>query len=242
MATSGGILQDTSRPLIELRAVSKSYREGDRDHLVLDRVNATIAVGELVVILGKSGSGKSTLLNLVSGIDQPDTGEVRVADIDLVPLAERDRTLFRRHHIGFVFQFFNLLPTLTVEENLLLPLELKGAVTEADKQRCDELLEAVGLRDRAGSFPDRLSGGERQRVAIARALIHQPDLILADEPTGNLDVDTGIQVIELLDRLTRQTGGTLVMATHSREVIGVADRVLTIEHGQLVEHEPEYRG
>ena len=242
MATSGGILQDTSQALIELRAVSKSYREGDRDHLVLHHVDLSVAVGELVVILGKSGSGKSTLLNLISGIDRPDTGEVRVAGIDLVPQIERDRTLFRRQHIGFVFQFFNLLPTLTVEENLFLPLELKGEVTKADRKRCDELLEAVGLSDRAGSFPDRLSGGERQRVAIARALIHQPALILADEPTGNLDVDTGIEVIDLLDRLTRQTGRTLVMATHSREVIGVADRVLTIEHGHLVEHGPEYQG
>ena len=151
-------------------------------------------------------------------------------------LSERDRTLFRRQHIGFIFQFFNLLPTLTVLENLLLPLELKGAVSQAEHRRCLELLEAVGLAERATSFPDRLSGGERQRVAVARALVHEPDLILADEPTGNLDVDTGVEVIELLDRLTRRAGKTLVMATHSREVVGVADRIFTIEHGRLVEH------
>jgi putative ABC transport system ATP-binding protein len=235
MATSGSIVPDTSRPLIELDRVSKSYREGDRSHVVLDAVETTIATGELVVILGKSGSGKSTLLNLLSGIDLPDRGQVRVAGTDLVQLSERDRTLFRRRHIGFIFQFFNLLPTLTVLENLLLPLELKGEVSEREHSRCGELLEAVGLGARATSFPDRLSGGERQRVAVARALVHEPDLILADEPTGNLDVDTGLEVIELLDRLTRRAGKTLVMATHSREVIGVADRILTIEHGRLVE-------
>ena len=236
---SGSIVPDTPQPLIELRSVSKSYREGDRHHQVLDSVNQTIATGELVVVLGKSGSGKSTLLNLVSGIDLPDEGEVRVAGIDLVQLSEKDRTLFRRLHIGFVFQFFNLLPTLTVQENLLLPLELKGEIAGNDVERCTELLSAVGLADRASSFPDRLSGGERQRVAVARALIHQPDLILADEPTGNLDVDTGIEVIDLLDRLTRKAGKTLVMATHSQEVVGVADRILTIEHGHLVEHPSE---
>ena len=159
--------------------------------------------------------------------------------VDLVQLSERDRTLFRRQHIGFIFQFFNLLPTLTVVENLLLPLELKGRVTRDDRSRCIGLLDAVDLGQRADSYPDRLSGGERQRVAVARALVHEPDLILADEPTGNLDVDTGLEVIELLDRLTRRAGKTLIMATHSREVVGVADRIFTIEHGHLVEHPRE---
>ena len=241
MTTSGSIVPETPEPLVELRSISKSYREGDRQHLVLDRVDLTISTGELVVLLGKSGSGKSTILNLVSGIDLPDSGEVRVAGIDLVQLSERDRTLFRRNHIGFIFQFFNLLPTLTVRENLLLPLELKTEITREHLTQCEDLLDAVGLADRAASFPDRLSGGERQRVAVARALIHEPDLLLADEPTGNLDVDTGVEVIELLDRLTRQAGKTLVMATHSREVVGVADRILTIEHGNLIEHDPKGR-
>jgi len=242
MMTSDSIVPDPPQPLIELDSVSKSYREGGRTHQVLDSVDTTIVVGELVVVLGKSGSGKSTLLNLVSGIDQPDKGEVRVAGVDLVRLSERDRTLFRRRHIGFIFQFFNLLPTLTVLENLLLPLELEGRIGRQDQHRCAELLEAVGLASRASSFPDRLSGGERQRVAVARALVHQPAIILADEPTGNLDVDTGVEVIELLDRLTRRAGKTLVMATHSREVVGVADRILTIEQGRLVEHPPETPG
>lgn len=241
MTTSGSIVPETPEPLVELRSVSKSYREGDRKHQVLDQVDLTISRGELVVLLGKSGSGKSTILNLVSGIDLPDSGEVRVAGADLVQLSERDRTLFRRNHIGFIFQFFNLLPTLTVRENLLLPLELKSEITREHMTQCEDLLDAVGLADRAASFPDRLSGGERQRVAVARALVHEPDLLLADEPTGNLDVDTGVDVIELLDRLTRQAGKTLVMATHSREVVGVADRILTIEHGNLIEHAPEGR-
>jgi len=234
MTTPGGIVSDEPQPLIELRSVSKSYREGERSHRVLDRAEARLVAGEIVVILGKSGSGKSTLLNLISGIDLPDQGRVLVAGRDLGSMSERDRTLFRRHHIGFVFQFFNLLPTLKIEENLLLPLELQGRLTDSDRQRCRELLATVGLADRADSYPDRLSGGERQRVAIARALVHRPDVILADEPTGNLDVDTGMEVIELLDRLTRRSGKTLLMATHSRDVVGVADRILTIEHGRLI--------
>ena len=229
--------RSSPHPTIELVGISKSYREAGRRHLVLDRVDLRVEKGELIVLLGKSGSGKSTLLNLLAGIDQPDAGRVIIAGTDLTGLGERERTIFRRRHIGFIFQFFNLLPTLTVIENLLLPLELEGAVGRDERDRCCEMLAAVGLGDRADSFPDRLSGGERQRVAAARGLVHQPDLILADEPTGNLDVDTGVEVIELLDRLTRQAGRTLFMATHSREVIGVADRVLNIDHGHLVEAE-----
>jgi putative ABC transport system ATP-binding protein len=221
--------------LIDIIGLSKSYQEGDQTHVVLDDINASIDRGELVVLLGRSGSGKSTLLNLLGGIDQPDTGTIRIAGIELNRLSERDRTLFRRDHIGFVFQFFNLLPTLTVEENLLLPLELQGRVNRGQRLRCKQLLAEVGLEDRYRSFPERLSGGERQRVAIARALVHEPDIVLADEPTGNLDVETGIQVIELLDRLTRASGKTLVMATHSRQVVGVSDRTLTIEQGKLVD-------
>ncbi len=225
-------------PLIELESVRKAYREGDRDHVVLDGANATVQRGELIVVLGRSGSGKSTLLNLISGIDRPDAGVVRVAGLSIGAARERERTLFRRTHIGFVFQFFNLIPTLTVLENLLLPLELAGRASADAGERSLELLAAVGLDSRAGSFPDRLSGGERQRVALARALIHDPDVILADEPTGNLDVDTGRDVIDLLDRLVRRRGKTLVMATHSREVVGVADRIFTIDHGRLVESSP----
>ena len=227
--------------LIQIEGLSKSFREGEQIHLVLDDVTADINRGELIVIIGRSGSGKSTLLNLLGGIDRPDSGTIKIGQVDLDALNERDRTLFRRDHIGYVFQFFNLIPTLTVMENLLLPLELQGSVGKPERDRCRSLLEEVGLYGRRSSFPERLSGGERQRVAIARALVHQPDLILADEPTGNLDVGTGVQVIELLDRLTRQSGKTLLMATHSHEVVGLSDRTLSIEHGKLVELTPEVR-
>ena len=226
------------RPLIALRDLTKVYQEGEIIHPVLRQVNLSIQAGEFVVLLGRSGSGKSTLLNMLSGIDRPTGGEVVFStdqdEVHLTRLSERERTLFRRAHIGFIFQFFNLIPTLTVEENLLLPLELNGRTGPAAQGRAFDLLEAVGLADRARSFPDRLSGGEQQRVAIARALVHDPLLLLADEPTGNLDLETGQRVLALLDRLTRQRGKTLIMVTHSPEVIGVADRLLTLHAGQVV--------
>jgi len=221
-------------PLIEVRGLTKVYREGDLEHVVLRGVDASIRRGQFAVLLGRSGSGKSTLLNLISGIDVPTAGEVIVDGTPVTTLSERDRTLFRRRHIGFIFQFFNLIPTLTVEENLRLPLELNADVRRNGRAPRD-LLELVGLADRAGSFPDRLSGGEQQRVAIVRALVHDPLLILADEPTGNLDLETGRQVLDLLDRLTREAGRTMVMATHSREVIGRADRIFAIDRGRLIE-------
>ncbi len=222
---------------IEIRDVHRSFREGEQTHAVLRGADATLREGELAILLGRSGSGKSTLLNLLSGIDLPDSGSVRVDGTALEELDDRGRTLFRRSCIGFVFQFFNLIPTLTVEENLLLPLELlRGSVGGRERRRAADLLGSVGLADRAGSYPDRLSGGQQQRVAIARALVHEPRLLLADEPTGNLDVDTGREVLELLDRLVRGTGRTLVMATHSRSMMGIADRVFSIEEGLLVEH------
>jgi putative ABC transport system ATP-binding protein len=198
-------------------------------------VDAAVRAGERVAILGPSGSGKSTLLNLVSGIDLPDEGTVRIGGTDLTALSEHERTLFRRHHVGFVFQFYNLLPTLTVLENLLLPVELKGAVEPRDEARARELLERVGLADRSDAFPDRLSGGEQQRVAVARALVHEPTLVLADEPTGNLDEDTGQRVADLLDELVRAHGRTLVVVTHSRELAARMDRVLRMSHGRLEE-------
>ena len=224
-------------PLIEIRGLTRVFVEGGREQAVLRGASATIERGELVVLVGRSGSGKSTLLNLLAGIDLPTSGEVVVAGAPLSRMGERDRTLFRRDHIGFVFQFFNLIPTLTVEENLLLPLELKGRVGPGERQAALALLEEVGLSDRAASFPDILSGGEQQRLAVARALVHDPLLVLADEPTGNLDLETGLQVLELLDRLTRRAGKTMVMVTHSPEVIGIAHRVLRIEGGRLVERQ-----
>jgi putative ABC transport system ATP-binding protein len=222
-------------PLIELRNLSKAYEEGDRHRVVLREASVGIGRGELAVLVGRSGSGKSTLLNLISGIDLPDSGDIVIDGVVVSALSERERTLFRRDRIGFVFQFFNLIPTLTVEENLLLPLELKGRVSAAQRRTALDLLAEVGLADRAGSFPDRLSGGEQQRVAVARALSHDPLIVLADEPTGNLDLETGLQVLEILDRLTRQAGKTMVMVTHSQEVVGLADRVFRVDNGCLVE-------
>jgi len=222
-------------PLIELRNVTKDYEEGGRRRTVLRGASLTVERGELAVLIGRSGTGKSTLLNLLSGIDPPSSGEVVIDGVALSALSERKRTLFRRDRIGFVFQFFNLIPTLTVEENLLLPMELKGRVGAEPRRAALALLEEVGLADRAASFPDRLSGGEQQRVAVALALAHDPLLVLADEPTGNLDLETGLQVLGLLDRLTRQAGKTMVMVTHSPEVVGIADRVFRIEDCRLVE-------
>ena len=224
-----------SSPLIEIRHLTRTYEEGGGTRTVLCDATASIARGELAVLIGRSGSGKSTLLNLLSGIDLPTSGQIVVDGVDLTRLSEHDRTLFRRERIGFVFQFFNLIPTLTVEENLLLPMELKGKVSEAQRRQARGLLAEVGLADRAASYPDRLSGGEQQRVAVARALAHDPSLVLADEPTGNLDLETGLQVLGLLDRLTRRSGKTLVMVTHSPEVVGMADRVFRIEDCRLVE-------
>lgn len=223
-----------SAPLVQLRGIYKSFREGERERVVFRDASLDIARGEWVFLLGRSGSGKSTLLNLISGIDMPDQGDVVVDSKILNRLSERDRTLFRRNGIGFVFQFYNLIPTLTVEENVLLPLELAGDLTAELRGRARDLLEQVGLAERAESFPDRLSGGEQQRVAVARALVHRPNLVLADEPTGNLDAETGRQVLELFQRLVRQTGTTMVLVTHSSEVARLADRVLTIRDGQLV--------
>lgn len=200
---------------------------------MLDRVDAVVREGEFVALLGPSGSGKSTLLNLISGIDAPDGGSVRIGDVELTALDERGRTLFRRRHIGFVFQFFNLLPTLTVEENLLLPLELGGGITAEGADRARDLLEAVGLARRGDAFPDRLSGGEQQRIAIARALVHDPLVVLADEPTGNLDERTGQKIMDLLDHMARDTGKTLIVVTHSRDVARRADRVMEIHNGTL---------
>jgi putative ABC transport system ATP-binding protein len=222
-------------PAVELLHVRKTYREGDAERAVLDDVSVAIEPGEIAVLVGRSGSGKSTLLNLIAGIDRPTSGRVVVDGIDLTALDEDTRTRFRRRRIGFVFQFFNLIPLLTVEENLLLPLELNGMADATGLARARDLLERVGLGGRGASLPDRLSGGEQQRVAIARALVHEPALILADEPTGTLDAETATAVLALLDGLAREAGKTVVMVTHSQEVVGTADRIFTVQRGRLVE-------
>ena len=206
--------------------------------MVLDNIDATIRRGEFVVVVGRSGSGKSTLLNLIGSVDVPSAGEVYIDGVALTGLDETARALLRRRRIGFIFQFFNLIPTLTVAENLLLPLELNGIRGATATSRVEQLCAEVSLGGYETRFPEELSGGEQQRVAIARALVHEPDIVLADEPTGNLDLETATDVIRLLDRLCRETGKTLIMATHSREVIGRADRVLTIRSARLHEERP----
>lgn len=222
------------QPIVQISGLSKHYDEGERSRLVLDDVSLEIQPGEFFVLLGKSGSGKSTLLNMMSAIDHADRGQIIIAGTDLGTLDERGQTLFRRDKIGIVFQFFNLIPTLTVLENITLPGELRGEKRSVVEQRARALLERVGLAARADAFPDRLSGGEQQRVAIARALAHEPALVLADEPTGNLDEETGRNVLKLLLELTRDSGKTLVMATHNPEIIPYADRVCRIHEGKLV--------
>ena len=218
--------------------LTKTYLEGGQVRSVLRQASTRIGCGEFVAILGKSGSGKSTLLNLISGIDLADSGTICVNGTEMTALSERERTLFRRHKIGFIFQFFNLISTLTVVENVTLPGELSGQPLQEARRRAEMLLKEVDLQDRLSTFPDRLSGGEQQRVAIARALINDPLLLLADEPTGNLDEETGAQVLALLDRLTRQAGKNMIMVTHSHEAAAYADRVLHLRDGKLEEVNP----
>ncbi|MBK1690869.1 ABC transporter ATP-binding protein [Ectothiorhodospira mobilis] len=220
-------------PVLFVRDLRRAYEEGGHRRVVLDGIDARVERGEIVALLGRSGSGKSTLLNLLAGIDRPDGGEIQVEGQRLDRMGERERTLFRRRRVGFVYQFFNLVPTLTVAENIALPLELNGLPARERRSRVEDLLEQVGLPGRGGAFPDALSGGEQQRVAIARAIAHEPALLLADEPTGNLDADTGDRIITLLRDLVRRQGRTLVMVTHSRDVAAVADRVWTLCEGRL---------
>ena len=223
------------QPAIRLDSVFKSFREGTTAHAVLRGVSASIQPGEFVALTGPSGSGKSTLLNVISGIETPDEGRVFVSGQEVSALGEPGRTLLRRRSMGFVFQFFNLVPTLNVLENLLLPLELNGVRGAAAAQRAHAMLDAVGLESRAASWADRMSGGEQQRVAIARALVHEPALILADEPTGNLDTSTGAAILDLLTSLARARGATLLIVTHTDDVVRRADRVLSIRDGIVSE-------
>ncbi len=227
-------LARSSTPIVRLRNLSKAYEEAGVQRTILHALDADFNTGDFVVLLGKSGSGKSTLLNLIGGIDVPSSGEIWINETNLTALNERALTLFRRDHIGFVFQFFNLIPTLTALENVSLPFELQGKPRRHSEGRARTLLERVGLAHRADAYPDRLSGGEQQRVAIARALIHEPFLILADEPTGNLDEETGGKVLSLLLELTRNEGKTLIMATHNPEVVPFADVVYHIHEGKLI--------
>ncbi len=214
--------------LIHVQRLTKRYPEGAVRRTVLDGFDLTIQRGEAVALMGPSGSGKSTLLNLIGAMERPDSGAVWFDGTDLAELDETERTLFRRRRLGFIFQQLNLVPTLTVLENLLLPLELNRALDRGARRRAQALLERVGLPERGDSYPERLSGGERQRVAVARALVHGPDLLLADEPTGSLDAQTAGVVLDLFDELRREYGMTAVIATHAPDVAERADRVVEL--------------
>jgi putative ABC transport system ATP-binding protein len=219
--------------MLDIRQLSRSFREGTRVHQVLEGLDAHVGRAETVAIMGRSGSGKSTLLNLISGIDRADGGTVHIDGREVTSLGEPARTLFRRAHIGFVYQFFNLIATLDVAENVRLVLELNGVRGAAARTRTLAVLEAVGLGARARSGVDELSGGEQQRVAIARALVHRPQLLLADEPTGNLDDATAQEVLPVLLSLAREYAATLVIVTHDKALAASADRVLELREGRL---------
>ena len=220
--------------MLRVQELQKNYRSGGGLQTVLNNLSFQVPQGEIAALLGASGSGKTTLLNLLSGIDTPDGGSVHIDGTRIHNLGEPQRTLFRRRHIGFVFQFFNLIPTLTVGENIALPMELIGTQPQIALERVDTLLDQVGLPRMAKRYPETLSGGEQQRTAVARALSHRPQLLLADEPTGNLDEVTGRQVISLLTDLVRDQRTTLVVVTHSHAVADAADRVLQLQNGQLI--------
>ncbi len=226
---------------IELRHLNKQFTEGTAERQVLDDVSIAFEEGRFIVLLGQSGSGKSTLLNLISGIEKPSSGTVLIDGVPITDLKERACTLFRRDQIGIIFQFFNLIPTLTVLENVTLPQELAGSAPGEVETQARSLLAKVGLGDRDEAFPDKLSGGQQQRVAIARALVHEPRLILADEPTGNLDEDTGNTVLQLLLDLTRNANKTLIMATHNSEIATYADQVLRVHEGHLEDATAEFK-
>lgn len=219
---------------IAMEGVNKSYGKDKARQCVLSNVSIDVHPGERIAVLGHSGCGKSTLLNIISGIDNVDGGFVFVNGTNLTLLSEKERTLFRRRHIGFIYQSFNLIPTLSAIENIQLPLQLNNFSASEIDSLAHAMLERIGLLTRAGAYPDELSGGEQQRVAIARAMVHSPALVLADEHTGNLDADTGSQMLDLLNTIAVTTGQTLLMVTHSLAVAKTADRVVRITKGKLV--------
>jgi putative ABC transport system ATP-binding protein len=222
--------------ILRAEAVTKTYLRGDESIEAVRGVSLTIREGEFVAVIGPSGCGKSTLLHLCGAMDLPSSGRIIIGDIDIAALSDDALTDLRRRRVGFVFQFFNLLPTLTVAENISLPLLLAGRSPAEATNGAEALAERVGLSHRLRHFPRQLSGGEAQRVAIARAIIHRPILVIADEPTGNLDSATGTQVLTLLTQLNREQHVTLLLATHAHEVARQADRILHLRDG-VIEHE-----
>lgn len=218
--------------IVQLSDVTKTYRQGNNLVVALNHLNLQISKGEFLAITGRSGCGKSTLINILGGLDYPDSGQVIIGGEDITQMDDRRLTLFRRDRIGIIFQFFNLLPILSLEENIILPYQLKGR-SNLTREKSEHLLLEMGLYERRHHKPHELSGGEMQRAAICRALINDPELILADEPTGNLDSASGKQVLDVLRRLKDDQRKTILLVTHSQEGAGIADRVLRMEDGKL---------
>ncbi|MBN8487173.1 MAG: ABC transporter ATP-binding protein [Burkholderiales bacterium] len=229
----------SAAPLIRVRGLAKSYQRGDQRIPVLQGIDLEVQAGEFIALMGPSGSGKSTLLNLLAGIDQPSGGTIEIGGVDIATLDEGELADWRAAHVGFIFQFYNLLPVLSAHENVELPLLLTGLSTRERAQRVDQVLAMVGLTDRADHYPNELSGGQQQRVAIARALVTDPSLIVADEPTGDLDRATGEEVLRLMDGLVRELGKTIVMVTHDPKAAARAQRLVHLEKGVLVDELPE---
>ena len=220
--------------LVEIRHLSKSYVRGDQIIPVLVDINLDVAAGDFVALMGPSGSGKSTLLNLVAGIDKPTTGQILVAGVDIAQLSEGELAAWRAAHVGFIFQFYNLMPVLTAFQNVELPLQLTGLSRRERHERVENALALVSLADRMEHYPNELSGGQQQRVAIARALIADPTLIVADEPTGDLDRTTAGEILDLLGALNQELGKTIVMVTHDPKAASRAGRLIELEKGVLV--------
>jgi putative ABC transport system ATP-binding protein len=224
-----------AEPLVAIRALSKYYLRGDQVIPVLAGIDLDVYRGDYIALMGPSGSGKSTLLNLIAGIDKPSSGEIRIAGVDIARLSDAELAAWRAEHVGFIFQFYNLMPVLSAFENVELPLLLTGLGRRERRERVELALALVGLTDRADHRPSELSGGQQQRVAIARALIADPTLIVADEPTGDLDRTTGEEILGLLERLNEDIGKTIVMVTHDPKAAGKAHRLVHLEKGELVE-------
>ncbi|MBK7516831.1 MAG: ABC transporter ATP-binding protein [Betaproteobacteria bacterium] len=228
-------MSDAGAPLIRIRGLAKSYHRGEQDIAVLLGIDLDVAAGEFVALMGPSGSGKSTLLNLIAGIDQPSAGTIQIGGVDIATLGEGELADWRAAHVGFIFQFYNLIPVLSAFENVELPLLLTGLSARQRRERVAQVLALVALSDRADHLPSELSGGQQQRVAIARALVGDPTLIVADEPTGDLDRATGEEVLSLLEQLVAELGKTIVMVTHDPKAAARAQRLVHLEKGVLVD-------
>ena len=221
--------------ILKVENLTKSYGKGEAKVDAVKNINLSINKGEFVAIVGPSGSGKSTLLHLLGGVDKPTSGKFYINDVDIYTLKEKDLSIFRRRNVGLIYQFYNLIPVLSVKENILLPAELDNR--KIDKDYLDDLLKTLGLKERANHLPNELSGGQQQRTSIGRALINRPSIVLADEPTGNLDSKNSKEVLELLKLSVRKYNQTLIMITHDPSIALQADRVITIEDGTIKQDE-----